>query len=162
MLRVIGGWLLPLSLMLTCSAHAQPPREMGLEPDAILQDIDARGARAVLARASTNEALFDGIETGHPKWLEVARRLRAVSDASTTLSLNYAVARALPNAPDQVLLLVGRGFTLDDVCTSPYIEPEPGVAENYARRAEVALRRVTAPELTRLRDRCLASVRLRP
>ena len=151
-----------VSLILTCSAHAQPALKMVLEPDAILQDIDARGARAVLARASTNEALFDGIETGHPKWLEVARQLRAASDASTTLSLNYAVARALPNAPDQVLLLVGRGFTLDDVCTSPYIEPEPGVAESFARRAEAALRRVAAPGLTQLRDQCLARVRFRP
>ena len=162
MLRATGGWILLASLILTCPAHAQPAPRGALEPDAVLADINARGARAVLSRASTNEALFDGIETGHPKWLEVARQLRAVSDASVALSLDYAVARALPHAPDQVLLLVGRGFTIDSVCTCPFVEPEPGVVEDYARRAEAALRRVTAPGLTQLRDQCLARVHFRP
>jgi hypothetical protein len=150
------------SLLWAVLADAQPASKSVLVPNSVLRDIDSLGPRAVLARLWTDEALFAGIETGDPKWLEVARRLRAVSDAGATLSLNYAVARALPNAPARVLALIDHGFSIDDVCTSPFLEPEPGVAEDYARRATAALKRVQAPGLERARDQCLAGVYPQP
>ena len=98
------------------------------------------------------------IETADPKWLEVARLLKPASDAGLALSLNYSVARALPRAPERVLALIGHGFTVEDVCTSPFIEPEPGVAENYQRRTVAALRGVRAPGLSSVVSECLAGV----
>jgi hypothetical protein len=157
------GLLIALSCWLgVIAAEAQPARDAVLIPEVVLREIDSQGPRTVLERLSENEALFAGIESGDPRWLEVARRLRGVSDASTSLSLNYSVARALPKAPERVLTLIGRGFTVNDVCTSPFIEPEPRVAEEYAKRAEAALRHVTTSHLTKARDRCLELVHLRP
>jgi hypothetical protein len=144
------------------ASEAQQAQHAPFTPEGVLEEIDSQGPRAVLARLSENEALFARVESGDPTWLEIARRLRAVSDASSSLALNYSVARALPRAPERVLALIGQGFTLDDVCTSPFIEPESGVAEEYARRAEAALRAITTPRLTRLRDECLRRIGLRP
>ncbi|HSL78271.1 MAG TPA: hypothetical protein VK877_01305, partial [Pseudolabrys sp.] len=85
------------------------------------------------------EEICGAIETGRSEWLEVARLLRPVSDGAQTLSVNYSVARALPKAPSRVLRLIGQGFAVEDVCTSPFIEPEPGLAERYEEDALRAL-----------------------
>ena len=152
---VVAWWLGVIA------AEAQQAQSPPLTAEAVLREIDSQGPRSLLARRSEKEALFARIEAGDPTWLEIARRLRPVSDASLSLALNYSVARALPRTPGRVLALIGQGFTLDDVCTSPFIEPEAGVAERYAQRAEAALRTVTTPHLTRVRDECLQRVRLR-
>jgi hypothetical protein len=90
----VRGLLIGLtSLLWALLADAQPASKSVWVPNSVLRDVDSLGPRAVLARPWTDEALFAGIETGDPKWLEVARRLRAVSDAGATLSLNYAMAR---------------------------------------------------------------------
>ena len=127
-------------------------------PAALLQEIDSSGPREVIRRLE-QQNLFDpvcaAIETGSPSWLEVARRLAPGSDASSALCIDYAVARALPRAPSRVLALIGRGFTVEDVCTSPFIEPEPGVAEAYQQRAAKALRSLPP---SRIRDDCLRGV----
>src|SRR6266849_3067422 len=118
---------------------------------ALLSEIDLSGARVVLRRLWANEPQFEAlctfIESADPNWLEVARRLKSASDAAASLSLNYSVARALPVAPDRVLKLVGQGFTIDDICTSPYIEPQAGVAERYEQRALRALASLSDPAL---------------
>jgi hypothetical protein len=128
----------------------------------LLSQIQANGSRAVLARLWQDprhfEEVCDHIETGAPGWLRVASELRASSDAGQSTSLNYSVARALPRAPVAVLSLIGRGFTVEDVCTSPFIEPDPGVAERYQKRALKALRRVRELHLQSTRDACIVRV----
>src|SRR5438445_585631 len=103
--------------------------ESTVRAEALLKEIDSAGPRAVLKRLGEQPGLFDGvcdaIASAEPAWLEVARRLKSASDAGSSLSLNYSVARALPQAPERVLALIGRGFALADICTSPFIEPEP-------------------------------------
>ena len=130
----------------------------------ILADIKSDGAKAVFGRLWSNEAKFDAvcdaIEGAEPKWLEVAANLKAVSDGAAALSLNFSVARALPRAPSRVLALVGHGFALEDICTSPYIEPDPGVAEDYEKRALAALATVSDSHLKALADRCTSRVRI--
>lgn len=131
-------------------------------PTVLSSQIDAEGARPVLNRLWKDDAAFDAlceaIATADPAWLEMARRLRTVSDAGASLSLNYSVARALPKAPERVLALIGSGFEIHDICTSPFIEPEPGVAEKYQKEAVAALKKVSAAALFDVRDRCLVSV----
>ena len=130
----------------------------------ILDDIKAVGARTVFGRLSSHEAQFDAvcdaIEGAEPKWLEVAAHLRPVSDGAAALSLNFSVARALPRAPTRVLALVGHGFALEDICTSPYIEPDPGVAEDYQTRALAALATVSDSRLKALVQQCATRVRI--
>ena len=131
-------------------------------PEALSREVAAQGPRAVLTRLWNDQRQFDavcdGIQTGDRRWLEVARLLKQASDAGSALSLNYSVARAIPRAPERVLRLIGDGFTVNDVCTSPYIEPKPGVAEQYQRKAAGALATVRKPELASVRAACLAAI----
>ena len=81
----VRGLLIGLtSLLWAALADAQPANKSVLVPNAVLRDIDAHGPRIVLARLWTDAAPFAGIETGDPKWLDVARHLRAVSDGGGT------------------------------------------------------------------------------
>jgi len=153
----IGG-VLAITLTLAACAGVS-------SADALLSEIEATGPKAVLDRLWTNaqfDAVCSEIETADPLWFEVARRLKGVSDAAASLSLNYCVARALPVAPARVLELVGHGFGLDDICTSPFIEPEPNVAERYEERAVTALARLRNSELAPLAERCVQAIRLPP
>jgi hypothetical protein len=132
---------------------------------ALLRDIENRGAKKVLWELWDDDArlsaVLDHVESGGREWLEVARLLRQASDAGAALSLNYAVAFALLKQPEHVLGLVGRGFDIDDICTSPIIEPKKGEAELYERRALKALRRLEKSPLARLAGNCANRIRLR-
>jgi hypothetical protein len=135
-----------------------------LKPAALGARIDDEGARAVVASLWRDEDAFslvlDGIETGTDEWLDVAARLLPGADGSASLSLHYAVAYVLSRRPAAVLARVGRGFDLARICTSPYIEPEPGVAETYERVTLAALGKVTEPDLVPLAAQCAEGVRL--
>jgi hypothetical protein len=100
------------------------------------------------------------VESGDASWLQVATALRPFADGSASLSLDYAVARALPKAPSRVLALVGHGFDVDYICTSPFIEPDPGIAEAYEQQALAALSTVKAPALAPIAAECSERVRL--
>ena len=141
--------------------------ERSTSADALLAEIERTGPRPVLERLWTNGEQFDAtcaaIETAEANWLEVARRLKPVSDAAASVSLNYlnySVAKALPLAPIRVLALVGRNFTVDNICTSPFIEPEPGVAKCYEDQTLQALAAIDDPAFTSLARQCAEGVRL--
>lgn len=145
-MKRISAFLLAFVLVgpVASCAHLSTP-----SAQALLQRIGSDGGRKVLWDLWEHESEFgyviSGIESGDPGWLKVAAALRPYSDAGASLSLDYAVALALPKAPVQVLALVGRGFDIDDICTSPFIEPEPGVAEAYERAALAALEGIEGP-----------------
>ncbi len=106
-------------------------------------------------------AVLSGIESADPAWLKVALQLRPFSDAGASESLDNAVALALPKAPERILLLVGHGFDLEFICTSPFYEPEePGVVEAYEHKTLVALASVKEPRLKALAVECAKSVKL--
>lgn len=130
----------------------------------INQEIDSKGAKATVAALFEDEARFgkvsDAIATADPVWLTIALRLRPGSDAGAGESLSYALARALPNAPERVLALVGHGYSVGNLCTSPFIEPEAGVAEAYEAKTIAALQSVTDPALKATVDECIKGVTL--
>lgn len=132
-------------------------------PDALLEEVRADGARAVIKRLSAREDEFDRmlghIEAGEDKWLRVAAALYAGSDASYSLALSYAVARAIPRNPAGVVALIDRPFPSGMLCTSPFIEPAPGVAERYEARALNALHSVEG-RWAKMAARCADKVRL--
>jgi len=132
--------------------------------DELLAEITSQGPRAVVDRLVWNESQFDAIgsqiETGAADWLQIALLLKPVSDAHASEGLDLCVARALPRAPSRVLRLVGHGFSLDHVCTSPFIEPEPGVVEEYERRALRALAGFKGSTLEKVAAECSDRVRL--
>ena len=138
-----------------------------VEPELARQinaEIDGKGAKTVIAALDRDQARFgkvgDAIATADPVWLTIALRLRAGSDAGTGETLSYALARALPNAPERVLALTGHSYTVGDLCTSPFIEAAPGVAKAYEAKALAALQSVTDPALQTTEAECIKSVTL--
>jgi hypothetical protein len=147
------------------------------DPDAvrIVKEIKLKGAKAVIERLVSNEewtefeTVCDKVETGEKEWLEVARLLAPGSDAASAESLIISVARALPKSPRQVLSLVAEtendpkgGFTVDRICISLFIEPEPGVSERYLLETEKTLMSTDTNDserLNRLRLQCLDNIR---
>lgn len=126
--------------------------------------IRATSARKVLSDLWQDDrvfgALLDHVDRGETKWFGVWLKLREHADGGVSESIDMAFARAIPRAPRSVLHLVGHGLRLDAVCTSPFIEPEPGLAENYERKALRALAGVKDSDLEQLAQDCAKGVRL--
>ena len=145
-MKHISALLLALALVSPTAAAATRSAPTA---QALLKRISIEGGHKVLWDLWEHEREFgrviSGIESGDPSWLKIAASLRPFSDAAASLSLDYAVAIALPKAPDRVLALVGHGFNLELICTSPFIEPDPGVAETYERQALAALANIEGP-----------------
>lgn len=135
-------------------------------PDDVLARIHREGGKAVLADLWEHDAEFEmvmrGIESANPRWLEVAQLLKPYSDAGLSESINMAVARALPLDPERVLRLIGHGFELDLVCTSPFDEPDVGVAEAYESKTLAALASLRDPDLKSIAAQCAERVKLPP
>jgi len=149
-------------LVALASAVALAAGPSGTTAEALLARIENDGARVVLDDLWEHEADFErvlaGVESGDATWLMVASALRKYSDAGGSLSLDYAVARALPGSPERVLGLVGHGFALQRICTSPFIEPAPGVAEAYKQRTLMALSGINSSTLAPLARECSARI----
>ena len=145
-MKHISVFLLALALASPIAVAADSPV---LSAQALLKRISNEGGHKVLWDLWEHERDFgqviSGIESGDPSWLEVAAALRPFSDAAASLSLDYAVAIALPKEPDRVLALTEHGFNVEDICTSPFIEPDPGIAEAYERQALAALANIKGP-----------------
>lgn len=126
--------------------------------------INAEGGKKVISELWADvrvfEALLDPVEAGDPEWLEVWSTLRPYSDGAAAESIDISFARAIPKAPEAVLRLVGHGLELKNICGSPFIEPDPGVAEEYKRKALAALSAVRAPELISLAKECSTHVKI--
>ena len=151
-------------LVTLASAVAFAAGPSGTVAEALLVRIGNEGGREVLRDLWEHEPDFErvlaGVESGDATWLSVASALRQFSDAGGSLSLDYAVARALPRAPERVLGLVGHGFAMQRICTSPFIEPAPGVAEAYEQKTLLALSKVKSPALAPIAAQCAERVRL--
>ena len=136
-----------------------------LTPEAIANRIDEHGARSVVSEIWKSEAewacILSHISSGQSNWLDLSVALRPGTDAAAGLSLRFAVSRAIPNNPGGVLKLTLSGpFSVADVCTSPFIEPDPGIAEDFEKSAIEALKTVTDTELSQARDECLEKIKL--
>ena len=108
-MRNMTVFLLVLALASQAAVAADRP-----SAQAVLNRVANEGERKVLWDLWQHEREFgqvtSGIESGDPAWLEVAAALKPFSDAGASLSINYAVARALPKAPERVLALTTQGF----------------------------------------------------
>ncbi len=157
-MRQMSVLVLALALAVPASAAGGPSAAD------LLKRIADQGGHKVLWDLWEREKEFyqvmSDIESGDPSWLKVAAAFKPFSDAGAALSIDYSVAFALPQAPERVLALVGHGFNLEDVCTSPFLEPEPGEAEAYEKKALSALARINDPALKPVAARCAAQVRL--
>ena len=142
------------TLVLSSSTFATEQLNAVQSPEELMQRIDAEGGKNVLAKLWANEKEFEyllnPVEAGNVQWFSVWVRLRTYSDAGISESIDSAFARALPVVPEDVLKFVGHGLELKNICGSPFIEPESGVAEQYERNALAALSLVRDPRLQNL------------
>lgn len=154
-----------LATLASASATAAEPRHGGPSAKELMTRINAEGGKKVLSELWTNEQAFEAllrpVQAGDPDWFKVWIKLRAYSDAAASESIDISFARALPVAPERVLKLVGHGLELNSICGSPFIEPEPGVAELYERKTLAALARVRDVELKAVAKECSARVKLK-
>lgn len=132
-------------------------------PDEVLTAIHEKGALQTVAEMTQGkrtawEAMLIHIENGDAQWLDVARELRAGTDAVTTTELRFAVARALPISPQEVLNLIDRGFQVEEICIIPFVEADRAVEVDYLRRTKEALIRVNATKNDAARLQCLGFV----
>ncbi len=136
-----------------------------VNPAALSRDIDARGARAVIAGLA-REGQWDGvvhhIDGGSDAWLAVAAKLAPGSDAGSAEDLGISLATALPRNPAGVLRIASpqddTPLSLARVCGVPFIEQPPSEAAAYRTRAVNAVTRVADPSLADRRARCLAAL----
>lgn len=124
------------------------------KPEQILQSLaDQSSAKAYLNARTQNieewEKLLDKIETGiragDKQWLEVAIKLHQVSDASSSLALNYSLSRNLPYQTDLVLSALSHGFELNDICTIPFIETPDSIVDEFLKQSIDALEKSKTP-----------------
>jgi hypothetical protein len=132
-------------------------------PERLHQEVSSKGARTVVAELTRNDekdwnVVLAKVESGNAAWLRVAAELRKGTDAGGTEDLDFSVARALPKAPVSVLKLVGQGFTIKEVCTSPFIESQPGIEERYLLQTQQALARLHVEDVETSRRSCLAAI----
>ncbi|SSW84744.1 Uncharacterised protein [Klebsiella pneumoniae] len=80
-------------------------------PEQILQMINGKGARSVVAELNSNDTgesewwnhVIPGISKGSDAWLAVASALESGVDASTAEDLKAALSEAIPHNPEGVL-----------------------------------------------------------
>ncbi len=130
--------------------------------ESLLASIRDEGPKPVLARLWADHEVFDQIcsriESGDPLWLKVASALRPAADAASAEELDFSVARALPNSPRGVLSMIGKGFDLEWVCTSPFIEESIDIEKAYLHKAEKALVKLNAIDVEETRKKCLLRI----
>lgn len=85
------------------------------------------------------ESIESGVKNGDVVWLNIAAKLHDVSDAGSSLALNFSVARGLPYEPELVLSGVDLGFSLNRLCTIPFIEEEQSVVDDFIAGATTKL-----------------------
>lgn len=87
------------------------------------------------------ESLLDEMEGGDEVSIRASSLMAGWADASTALSLRFALSRALVRNPDAVLGLVPGVFSASDLCTIPYIEESMEVELRHVDESISALER---------------------
>ena len=158
----MGVRVAPLLLAaLSTRATAAPPGS----PEALLEEINRLGARAVVTELYEDDQRWDavrsGVASGSRAWLEVARRLKREAETSGPgQDLTEAVASALERSPGHVLaVLDGQSFDADDVCSLNTIEDSLGsdfhAALRTVERRERAVASVTDRAVEARKRDCL-------
>jgi hypothetical protein len=143
MKRALSGLFLAL-LTATSSAADRVVNPEDIEM--ALASPDPRTALATYWNCSRPRGtVCSAIETGEPKWIDLAERMLAYSDAGVTEDLLGSLGRAMQIKPEHVLPLVGKSDRLDPahLCV-PFISNELPVHRQLAelRRSKRAIARV--------------------
>ena len=147
---------LSIVLMLSIAYGADnKPADLPLKPEALLQEINLKGARAVVIELYKNSNVWDAvlkkIATGNRSWLEIAVALRPGSDAGSSEMLTLAVGEALEHNPTTVLQVAPKAFQLSSVCSGPDVDDHR--YDSYELSMKAINRRIE--KLSTIKDRSL-------
>ena len=92
-----------------------------------------------LVESQEYDSLLEKIESGDDFLIHEAIVLSQWVDASIGLSLRFALSRAIIKNPDAVMSLVPETFSVDELCTIPYIEESKTVELNHIEMSIAAL-----------------------
>lgn len=96
-----------------------------------------------LVSSGEYETFLDAIESGSEEHIADAAVLADWTDASTSVSLKYALSRAIIANPDAVMELIPGSFAVVEVCTVPYIEESVEIELRHVKESLDALKRST-------------------
>ena len=154
-------------LLSACTREPAVRPPVDSEAFAVRRAIDQGGARKVVDSAFYHQAFGELLESrigsGDSAWLDIARQLRAVSDAGMSEDLDMSLAAAIPAAPEQVLRLLGDSlarFSFEWVCRGEIIMDDVDtiradtINRAYRGSAIAALARVRSADILTRRDSC--------
>ena len=138
-----------------------------LSPSEIRTAIESTGAKAVVDRLSASRewwSLSKRVAAGEPSYIALAPALADGTDAGTSESLKISLAAALPKTPAAVLKVIDTTdrspvLSLNEVCSSPFVEDEPIHRRTYKRITLKALAHVGDPKLQAVARACAAELR---
>lgn len=123
--------------LLTIAACASEVRN----PHSMMEMLEQEGQPYFqeLVSSGQYDAFLDAVEGGSEKHIAGSAVLANWADASTSVSLKYALSRAIINNPDAVMKLIPGSFEVGEICTVPYIEESIEVELRHVRESLLAL-----------------------
>lgn len=88
------------------------------------------------------EKVLDKIERGDDVLIRNSYLFKPWIDASSSLSLTYALSRSLTKNAEAVFSVIPEHFTLQDICTIPYIEAPINVELEHIEKSIQALDKI--------------------
>lgn len=139
---------------------------------ALSAEIDAKGAKEVVNRLNGAHPdsngqndwsrVIDQMWMGRAAYIKLAPKLAPGTDAGASEDLGISLAHALPLAPITVLratdLKDGPTLGVSRVCGVPFIEDTVKDIPGYIHAAQLAVGRVTTPELQEAKAACLTQL----
>jgi hypothetical protein len=159
---MINRFGLATLLFLPLLAMAAPQSE--IVPSDIMSQIRTDGAAKVLRKQLSDQnswrAIYMGISSGDPEWLDVAAAFYQVSDGGDSEGLNIALFFALKNSPSGVLTKLVDLKNATFVCSGQGgvafdSDPPPKQVQAWINERIAAVRTVNAPNLVSIRDTCI-------
>jgi hypothetical protein len=133
------------------------------KPDAIINEIKSRGAKAVVLEVAPDSDVWDAIcgniATGDQAWLKAAVALHAGTDAGWSEMLDLALGEALEHSPERVLKIAIPNFELQFVCSAPDVDNARYDSYDLSLKAiNLRIQKVTAikdPKLKSVAKECI-------
>ena len=90
------------------------------------------------------ENFLSEIERGNKALISSSPLFIKKTDAAKSLSLKYALSKAVKNNPDEVMKLIPESFSIKEICTIPYIEESIEVELEHINASILSLSQSTA------------------
>ena len=150
--------IIAIILLLSVCLAVQAEDEQLATPNAVKTEIHKHGSKSVVNSIFNTKSwgiIINGIASGEPQWLDVAKLLASGSDAGSASELRDAVAWALPHSPKEVILLANEEWLFNDTCSGPPVDEPPGGYKKYFELSIEAVTNISDPKLKRLKLECI-------